>query len=63
MEAKLRSVLSPRICDGFEPLALAEDSAPSHATSPRFRRYVYGDWIVLAFWVGIILWALITGNL
>lgn len=26
----------------------------------RFRRYVYADWIVLAFCVGIILWALIS---
>jgi hypothetical protein len=26
----------------------------------RFRRYVYGDWIVLAFCVGTILWALIS---
>jgi hypothetical protein len=26
----------------------------------RFRRYVYADWIVLAFCVGTILWALIS---
>ena len=25
----------------------------------RFRRYLYGDWIVLAFCVALILWALI----
>jgi hypothetical protein len=25
----------------------------------RFRRYVYSNWIVLAFCIGVILWALI----
>ena len=26
----------------------------------RFRRYIYGDWVVLAFCLGVVLWVLIS---